>query len=84
MATKATPGKSTGKGTRKTSSSGDKKATTVKTGAAKKPAPRSRAISEEDIERKAHEIYLERIAKGEPGNHESDWHKAAELLRKKK
>jgi hypothetical protein len=84
MATKATPGKSTGKGTRKTPTSRAKKTTTVKAGAAKKPAPRSRAISEEDIARKAHEIYLERIAKGEPGNHEGDWHKAVEMLRKKK
>lgn len=84
MATKTTPGESAGKGTRKTPSSGAKKTTAVKAGASKKPAAKTKAISKEEIERKAHEIYLERIAKGEPGSHEGDWHKAAEMLGKKK
>lgn len=74
MAAKTTSGKSTGKVTRKTPASTAKKTTAVK----------ARAISDEDIEKKAHEIYLERIAKGEPGDHEGDWHKAVEMLNKKK
>lgn len=36
--------------------------------------------SHEEISRKAHEVYLERLAKGLPGDSESDWHRALELL----
>jgi hypothetical protein len=38
----------------------------------------------EDISSKAHEIYLERIARGEPGDPDSDWHKALKVLKAKK
>ena len=37
--------------------------------------------SEEEIREKASEIYYERIARGEHGTAESDWHEAEELLR---
>jgi hypothetical protein len=37
--------------------------------------------SEEEIRKKAMEIYYERIARGEHGNSESDWLEAEKLLR---
>ena len=37
--------------------------------------------SEEEIREKAREIYYERIARGEHGTPEADWHEAEELLR---
>ena len=37
--------------------------------------------SEEEIREKAREIYYERIARGEHGTPESDWHEAEELLK---
>jgi hypothetical protein len=37
--------------------------------------------SEEEIRKKADEIYYERIAHGEHGTAIDDWHKAEELLR---
>lgn len=33
------------------------------------------------ISQKAHEIYLERISKGEPGNPDSDWQQALDMLK---
>jgi hypothetical protein len=36
--------------------------------------------SEDDIRAKAKEIYNERIARGEHGTAEDDWHKAVKLL----
>jgi hypothetical protein len=74
MAAKTPSGKSTVKGTRKPTAAAAKTSRSSK----------SRVISEQDIENKAHEIYLDRMAKGESGNHESDWHKAVEILNKKK
>jgi hypothetical protein len=41
-----------------------------------KPGPR-----EEEIREKAKEIYNDRIARGEHGSAENDWHKAEEFLR---
>ena len=38
-------------------------------------------VSEEEIREKAMEIYYERIARGEHGTPESDWHEAEELLK---
>jgi len=51
------------------------KKTASKTGASGKKTP-----TYEEISSKANEIYLERIAKGEPGDSESDWHKALKIL----
>jgi hypothetical protein len=36
---------------------------------------------EDEIREKAREIYYERIAKGEHGTPEGDWHEAEELLK---
>lgn len=38
-------------------------------------------VTEEEIREKAREIYFERIARGEHGTPESDWHEAEELLK---
>jgi hypothetical protein len=38
-------------------------------------------VTEEEIREKAMEIYYERIARGEHGTPESDWHEAEELLK---
>lgn len=63
-----------------------KKSTAKKPAAAKKPATRSRAKSaepnHEEIARRAYEIHQERG--GAHGNHEDDWHRAAEELSGKK
>lgn len=37
--------------------------------------------TEDEIRNKAKEIYYERIARGEHGTPESDWHEAEELLK---
>jgi hypothetical protein len=37
--------------------------------------------TEEEIREKAREIYYERIARGEHGTPEGDWHEAEELLK---
>jgi hypothetical protein len=38
----------------------------------------------EEIKKKAHEIYLERVKKGIHGNADHDWHLAVTQLHKKK
>jgi len=38
-------------------------------------------VSEEKIREKAMEIYYERIARGEHGTPEGDWHEAEEILK---
>jgi hypothetical protein len=38
-------------------------------------------VSEEEIREKAMEIYYERIARGEHGTPEGDWHEAEEILK---
>ena len=60
-----------------------------KPGASKKSAPQSgkkgkMIPTHEEISAKAHEIYLERMAKGEPGNPDSDWQQALERLQASK
>jgi hypothetical protein len=55
-----------------------------KAGKASKPkrVTTSKSIpSEEEIRKKADEIYYERIARGEHGTAIDDWHKAEELLK---
>ncbi len=56
-----------------------KKSPVAKTAKAKKPA-----ITNEDIEKKAQEIYEARIASGGPGNQESDWLNAEKALKSSK
>jgi len=48
--------------------------------ASKKSAPKPKNISEDDIRKRAQEIYEERIAKGIVGNSESDWLQAEKEL----
>lgn len=65
--------------------------TTVKK-AAEKPAAaakttkttKAKPITEEDIRKKAEEIYNARLVSGETGNHESDWLNAEKALKGKK
>jgi hypothetical protein len=61
------------------------KATTKKVAEKKAPAAKTTkakpAITEEDIRKKAEEIYNARVASGEEGNHESDWLKAEKALK---
>ena len=57
-----------------------KPATASKKSAAKPATTRKKSPTYEDISHKAHEIYMERMRTGEPGNSESDWHKAVDLL----
>ena len=47
----------------------------------KKVTPIESGPSEEEIRKKAKEIYLQRIDRGEYGTAIDDWHKAEELLR---
>ncbi len=44
---------------------------------------RKLAPTEDEIREKAREIYYERIARGEHGTPESDWHEAESILKRK-
>lgn len=48
---------------------------------AKKVNPPKPAPTEDEIRKKAEEIYHERIARGEYGTAEDDWHKAEKILK---
>ncbi len=62
-----------------------KKATaTGKTSGSKKVTARKTDPTEEQIRKKAEEIYHERMARGEHGTPEDDWHKAEKLLKDSK
>ena len=50
----------------------------------KKASASKSSPSEEEIRKKAVEIYNERVARGEVGNAESDWLNAEKLLRNPK
>ena len=52
--------------------------------AAAKTTKAKPAITEEDIRKKAEEIYNARVASGEAGDHESDWLAAEKALKAKK
>ena len=56
----------------------EKKAPAAKTAKTTKAKP---AITEDDIRKKAEEIYNARVASGEAGNHESDWLNAEKALK---
>ena len=58
-----------------------KTATAGKTVKGKKADPPKPAPAEDEIRKKAEEIYHERIAKGEYGTAEDDWHKAEKILK---
>lgn len=74
MATKKTT-KGVAPGRPKKAATSGKKVTS-KRASAEKPAP-----TDDQIRKKAEEIYYERIARGEHGTPEDDWHKAEELLK---
>ncbi len=87
MATKRV-GKKSATGTKASKPSATSRSTAKKSGnpaasekvTAKPVSARKRKPTQEEIALKAHEIYLERVAKGDPGDPDSDWHKARELL----
>jgi len=66
---------------KKVSATKPKKPVAKKKTTAKAVTPRKKRPSDEDISQKAHEIYLERMRTGEPGDSQSDWHKALDLLK---
>jgi hypothetical protein len=68
--------------TSKTTSSKPKKASEAgEATKSKKVTSKTSAPSEDEIREKAREIYYERIARGEHGTPEDDWHEAEEILR---
>ena len=84
MAKKITPSKAAGAGTKKASGTTARKPAATKKPAAAASSVKRRKPTYEEISQKAHEIYLERVAKGEPGNPESDWQQALDILQAKK
>ncbi len=75
MATKKVTPDATKTNTKKVA---EKKAPAKKTSTTTKAKP---AITDEDIRKKAEEIYNARVASGEEGNHESDWLNAEKALK---
>jgi hypothetical protein len=53
----------------------------AKKAAAKKPSAAKKVVDIETIRKKAEEIYHNRIARGEHGTAEGDWHHAEQLLK---
>jgi hypothetical protein len=58
-----------------------KKTAAPKTGKARKVSAKKYVPTEEDIRKKAEEIYHERMARGEYGTAEDDWHKAERIIK---
>lgn len=54
--------------------------TTVKKTTTRKATGKKNLPSEDQIRQKAHELYLQRVARGEGGSETEDWNKAIELL----
>ena len=54
--------------------------TTVKKTTVRKSSARKNMPGEDQIRQKAHELYLQRIARGESGSEMDDWNRAIELL----
>ena len=65
----------------KTISKPKKPSKAVKTVKNKKVSTSKSVVNEEDIRKKAEEIYWKRIERGEQGTATDDWRKAEELLR---
>ena len=80
MAKKSSATKPSTTSQKKASGTVAKKPVASKKSAASRGTSRKHTPTFEDISQKAHEIYLERIAKGEPGNPDSDWQKALDIL----
>ena len=81
MAKKSTDAKPSAAAQKKVSGTKATKVVAGKKPAASSGTSRKRKPTYEEISQKAHEIYLERIAKGESGDPDSDWHKAVKLLK---
>lgn len=81
MAAKSVAKKSTATSQKKTTGTKATKTVATRKAPAKAVKTSKKAPSHEDISMKAHEIYLERMAKGEPGTPESDWLKAMKALK---
>jgi hypothetical protein len=81
MVMKSTSSTSTPASQKKAPAANAKKPVAKKKPAVKAVTPRKKKPTDEDISQKAHEIYLERMRTGEPGDSESDWHKALKLLK---
>ncbi len=58
-----------------------KAAPAAKKAAVKKPVAAKKGVDAEAIRKKAEEIYHARVARGEHGNAEGDWHMAEKLLK---
>ena len=81
MAKKSTTSKPAGAGSKKAPvTTARKPAAGKKTGATAKTA-KKRMPSQEEISQKAHAIFLERIASGKPGDPDSDWLQALDILK---
>ena len=65
----------------KTASAPKKTATKATVSKSPKASTARSAPTEEAIREKAREIYYERIARGEHGSPEDDWHEAEEILK---
>jgi hypothetical protein len=65
----------------KTASKPKKTSDAGKTVNKKKTVTAKSAPTEDQIREKAREIYYERIARGEHGSPENDWHEAEQLLK---
>ena len=66
----------------KKSSKPKKTTKSAKTVRSKKVTSVKPAVSEEEISRKAYEIYSERTSRGESGNASDDWNNAVKILKK--
>ena len=79
MATSKTDSKTRTKAKKATVKS--KAADTVKSTGGRKKAVARHAPGEDDIRRKAEEIYNKRVSRGETGTAEEDWLKAEKMLK---
>ena len=68
----------------KTVSKPKKTSAVNKTVKSKKATGGKSVLKEEEIRKKANEIYMERISRGEHGTSLDDWNKAEEILKKRK
>ena len=81
MAKKNAPSKPVVSNKEKALSTKIKKATASTKSLAGPHTGKTRLADHDEISQKAHEIYLERISKGKPGNSESDWQQALDMLK---
>lgn len=81
MAKKSSAPKLTTASQKKAPGTNTRKPVASKKSTASRGTSRKKTPTYEDISQKEHEIYLERIARGEPGNPDSDWQKAKDILK---